>query len=282
MAEEGLDTADVGAVTEKIGRKTVAECVWVNVFDDAGGQCIVLDDTLNGSWGEAQGGIFFLIELGGKSSEEGFVDVASFVEIFLDGNSRGVRDKNESNFISFSAHAQLLGLYVDLTTVEGCEFAHAESGGEKKLEKGFIAKGSKGIFIWLGEETFHFLGTEKFDGPFRNLWDGEFFGGESGDIAKCQELEKASKGDNGVSLSSERDGLSELIDSAIEMLAVGCYGSQSDIIGGSYIFGRKKITQRVGVVADSEPASAFFQLQKVEKFRKGRLDIHIGLSLIHI
>ena len=47
MSQEGLDGADVGAVHEKVSRERVTESVRSNVFYDAGGARVFVDDALN-------------------------------------------------------------------------------------------------------------------------------------------------------------------------------------------------------------------------------------------
>lgn len=54
VAEEGLDAADIGAVLKQVGGEAVAQGVGVDVFDDTGGDGVVLDDAFDGARGEAE------------------------------------------------------------------------------------------------------------------------------------------------------------------------------------------------------------------------------------
>lgn len=49
VTKEGLDGANVGAIHEEVGSKTVPEGMRRDVFSDAGGAGVFLDNTLDGA-----------------------------------------------------------------------------------------------------------------------------------------------------------------------------------------------------------------------------------------
>lgn len=188
----------------------------------------------------------------------------------------GRGDKNDADFVAFAPNAHFLGFGVYLVPIEGYDFTNAQSGGEEEFEKSAIAKRANRIALWRGEEALGFLGGEKFDTALGDFGDGEFFGGKGGNVAKGEEFEECSQGDNGVGLCGEREGLAFLVGATVEFFAVVRYGCDGNLFDGADVFGCKKIAQGMVIIAEGELTSAFFEFEMVEKFSKRLIGVHEG------
>ena len=109
VAEHGLNRAEVGAVHEKVGGERVAEGVGSDVFGDAGGFGVVVDDTLDGAGGEPSevpAGIDG-VEVVRVVEKESGQAVISNREIVFGGFSGGFADENWTVFFAFAANNEL-------------------------------------------------------------------------------------------------------------------------------------------------------------------------------
>lgn len=273
VAEHGLDASDVGAVFKEVGGETVAQGVRVDVFDDAGLGGAVANDALYCARGEAQGWCFYMQSCF-MADKKCFVDVGAFVEVGANGTLGGVGDKNEADFVALASYAHFATRGVDLCAVERDKFGNAQSGGKQEFQDGTVAKRSQRVAPGRFKKTLCFLSREKFYRAFGEFGNGEFFRREGGDVAKGEEFEEGSQGDNGVGLRGERERLAISSRATIECFSVVGNGGNGNVFDGLDVFGDKKIAQRMVVVTQCELTPPFFEFEEVEKFLQGLLDMH--------
>lgn len=132
VAEHGLDGADVGAVHEEIGGKTVAEGVGGDMLGDAGCTSVFFDDAFDGAGGETAEitrSVNFALTAT-IVEEEWSESILAFVEIGGNPVGGGGRNENGAIFAAFAANDEFATVEIDGVAVEFDEFGDAETAGE--------------------------------------------------------------------------------------------------------------------------------------------------------
>lgn len=147
VAKHSLDAAEVGAVHQEVGGEGVAEGVRGDVFGDAGGSCVVVDDALDGAGGEATevaAGVDG-VEVVRVVKKEGRKAVVADCEVVASGVGCGFADEDRAVFFAFAANDKLATVEVDGIAVEIDELGDAETAGEKKFDDGAVAEAGLGV-----------------------------------------------------------------------------------------------------------------------------------------
>ena len=119
MSQEGLDGADVGAVHEKVSRERVTESVRSNVFYDAGGARVFVDDALNraGRYTTVVSGSVEVVHVLRIIQKESREVVVTNGEIFANAVGGGGRDENWAVLTSLSTDHKFAAVEVDIAAV---------------------------------------------------------------------------------------------------------------------------------------------------------------------
>lgn len=147
VAEHGLDRAEVGAVHEEVSGKRVAESVRGDVFGDAGGFGVVINDALDGAGGEAAeiSGSVDGVEIVGVVEKECGEGVASNGEVISGGAGGGFTDEDGAVFFALAADDEFATVEVDRVAIKITEFGDAEAAREEKFDDGAVAKAGFGV-----------------------------------------------------------------------------------------------------------------------------------------
>lgn len=136
VSEHRLDAADICAVREEIGREGVSERVRVDILDDAGLEGIVLDDTFDAPWCQADILVFVMNRelLWGKRNEECWSGIRPSVQIPFERSFGGWRNEDDTELVSFASDRKLFLFEIDMLAIEVGEFRNPKPGGKKQLE----------------------------------------------------------------------------------------------------------------------------------------------------
>ena len=157
VAEEFLDGAKVGAISEEMGGKGVAERVRVQVPIDVDEADVFFDDAAYGALREAAAGVIEEYGFGiggfavaaaaaGGLQEQLLAQRPILFERFL--GFRAVGD--DALFVAFADYAQDTLFLVDVGVVQAGEFADAEARGVEQFEQGAVAAKEQAFVLKFG------------------------------------------------------------------------------------------------------------------------------------
>lgn len=141
VAEHGLNTSNIGAVLEKVGRETVAEGVRVDILHNTGFRGRVLYDTLDAPCSEADGFFVDFFRVFWKGNKERRIEVVAFFEVRFECVFRRWREKNDTKFTPFAADAELFFFQIDVVAIEVYELGNAKAGREEEFEDCAVTEG---------------------------------------------------------------------------------------------------------------------------------------------
>ena len=133
VAEKSLDGAEVCAVHEEVCGERVAESVRSDVFGDAGGASVFVDNALDGTSGEAAevAGSVDGVEVVRVVEEESREGIVAGGEVVARGVGGGDGDKNRAVFLAFAADEELTAVEVDRIAIKRDKLGDAQTAGEK-------------------------------------------------------------------------------------------------------------------------------------------------------
>ncbi len=142
VAKHRLDASNIGAISEQIGGKAVAEGMGVDVFQDTGFGGIVLDDAGDTAGGQAERlapAIFSVDEsFLGIGDKKGRIDIAAAVERGLESRFCFGRDEDDTELSAFAPDAEFFFFEVDMAPIEADQLRNAEAGRKQQFENGSV------------------------------------------------------------------------------------------------------------------------------------------------
>ena len=168
-------------------------------------------------------------------------------EVGLDLLGSTATDEDWTVFLALTTHHELATLEVDVVAIEIDELRDAQTTGEEQLDDGFVAQVGFFAIAWHGiNHPLYFVIMQKGDLPLVCLGELDLAGGEAGDVALREIVEKATQRDEVVALGKHAELLTIDALVAVEPEAVAPHQLGRDLIDRQ--FSTSKLNEALEVV----------------------------------